>query len=102
MTDVDRALEADWTGPVETAAVTVHDPAPGVRVLTLVSEPLGVLRQAVKRAIREALLVSEADPGVRVLIVTGSGPGVLGRIGREGVCRRSRAGSAPRRAWTRP
>jgi enoyl-CoA hydratase/carnithine racemase len=70
---LDPSLEADWSGPVESDAVGIHDPAPGVRVLTLASQPLGVLRQAVKRAIRGALLAAEADPGVRVLVLTGTG-----------------------------
>jgi enoyl-CoA hydratase/carnithine racemase len=66
-------MEADWSGPVETGSVILSDVAPGVRTLTLASEPLGVLRQAVKRAIRIALLDSEANARVRALIITGSG-----------------------------
>jgi enoyl-CoA hydratase/carnithine racemase len=73
MTDGRDQLAVDWSGPVEASAVTVHYAGDGVAVLTLGSVPLGVLRQAVKRAIREALLGCEADPAVRALIITGSG-----------------------------
>jgi enoyl-CoA hydratase/carnithine racemase len=63
----------DWSGHIESEAVDVERHEGGVAVLTLRSEPLGVLRQAVKRAIRAALLELEADAGVRTIVLTGNG-----------------------------
>jgi enoyl-CoA hydratase/carnithine racemase len=73
MTDTNDPLAIDWSGPVEAGAATVRDGGGGVAVLTLGSEPLGVLRQAVKRALREAILTCEADPSIRALVLTGTG-----------------------------
>jgi enoyl-CoA hydratase/carnithine racemase len=73
MTDTNDPLAVDWSGPVESGAATVRDGGGGVAVLTLGSEPLGVLRQAVKRALREAILTCEADPSIRALVLTGTG-----------------------------
>jgi enoyl-CoA hydratase len=59
--------------PVERSAVEVSRPRSGVAVLTIASRPLGVLRLSVKRAMREALAVLEADAGVRAVVLTGAG-----------------------------
>jgi enoyl-CoA hydratase len=58
---------------VETESVEVTRPAEGVARIRIRSEPLGVLRQGVKRALFEALAGLEDDPTVRCLILTGSG-----------------------------
>lgn len=61
------------TPSIERDAVIVERPAKGVRLLRIASQPLGVLRIAVKRAMRERLGEFDADPSVRAVIITGSG-----------------------------
>lgn len=63
----------DWSGHIESESVGLERHASGVATLTLRSEPLNVLRQAVKRAIRAALRELEADAGVRAVVLTGNG-----------------------------
>lgn len=58
---------------VETESVEVTRPVEGVALIRIRSEPLGVLRQGVKRALFAALARLEDDATVRCLIVTGSG-----------------------------
>lgn len=58
---------------VETESVDITRPAEGVALIRIRSEPLGVLRQGVKRALFAALARLEDDANVRCLIVTGSG-----------------------------
>jgi enoyl-CoA hydratase/carnithine racemase len=58
---------------VETESVEVTRPAEGVARIRIRSEPLGVLRQGVKRALFAALTGLEDDSTVRCLIVTGAG-----------------------------
>jgi enoyl-CoA hydratase/carnithine racemase len=58
---------------VEAESVDISRPADGVARLQIRSEPLGVLRQAVKAAMLAALETLEANPSVRCLIVTGHG-----------------------------
>jgi enoyl-CoA hydratase/carnithine racemase len=67
------AIKPDWSGPAETEAVTLERLPGRVAVLTLRSEPLGVLRQAVKRALYRTLVEAEADVEVRALVFTGQG-----------------------------
>ena len=57
----------------EVDAIRVTSPRPGVALVSIVSAPLGVLRHAVKRALRSALSRLEADPGVRCVVLTGTG-----------------------------
>jgi len=55
----------------ETAAIEVTTPADNVALITLQSEPLGVLRHAVKRALMATLRELENDPAVRCVLLTG-------------------------------
>jgi enoyl-CoA hydratase/carnithine racemase len=57
----------------ETSAIQVARPRDGVAVLTIVSEPLGVLRHTVKRALLHRLAELEQDASVRCAILTGMG-----------------------------
>jgi len=57
----------------EQSAIQISRPQTGVAVLTMASQPLGVLRFEVKRAIQAALAGLEADPSARCLILTGVG-----------------------------
>lgn len=66
MTDPGRAH-------IETDAVELTRPRQGAALLRIRSEPLGVLRQAVKRAMLAALREAEADDTLRSLVITGSG-----------------------------
>jgi enoyl-CoA hydratase/carnithine racemase len=58
---------------VEADSVGVTRVADGVVVVRIQSEPLGVLRQGVKRALRAALAELETDRGVRAIVLTGRG-----------------------------
>jgi len=64
-----RAVNED----IEAGAIKISRPRPGVALLTIASEPLGVLRLAVKRAMRQALTMLEADAAVRCVVLAGSG-----------------------------
>jgi enoyl-CoA hydratase/carnithine racemase len=57
----------------EAEAIRLTRPREGVALATIVSEPLGVLRHAVKRALGSALMRLEADPAIRCLVLTGMG-----------------------------
>ena len=57
----------------EPGAIKVSRPRPGVALLTIASEPLGVLRLAVKRAMRHTLATLEGDATVRCVVVAGTG-----------------------------
>ncbi len=57
----------------ETSAIRVTRPYEGLAVITICSEPLGVLRHAVKRALMNALRQLEEDLSVRCAILTGIG-----------------------------
>jgi enoyl-CoA hydratase/carnithine racemase len=56
---------------IERQALAVSRPMPGVAVVAIRSQPLGVLRFQVKRALLEVLHELEQDPGVRCLVLTG-------------------------------
>jgi enoyl-CoA hydratase/carnithine racemase len=58
---------------VETSSIEVTFPREGVALIRILSEPLGVLRIAVKRAMLEALASLEANSDVRCLVITGTG-----------------------------
>jgi enoyl-CoA hydratase/carnithine racemase len=58
---------------VESSAVQISFPRDGVALMQIVSEPLGVLRIAVKRAMQEALNTLESNPEIRCLVITGKG-----------------------------
>jgi enoyl-CoA hydratase/carnithine racemase len=59
--------------PEETSAIQVARPRDGVAVITICSEPLGVLRHAVKRALMSTLQQLNADHTVRCVVLTGVG-----------------------------
>ena len=59
--------------PIETEAVQVTFPRPHVALITISSEPLGVLRFGVKRTLRKKLKELEANRDIRCLILTGTG-----------------------------
>jgi enoyl-CoA hydratase/carnithine racemase len=64
-----------WTDiEPEAGVAVVTRPRPHLAVLRIASEPLGVLRIFVKRAIRQAFGQLEADPDVRCVVITGTGP----------------------------
>jgi enoyl-CoA hydratase/carnithine racemase len=64
----------DVLRPAEEAdAIRVTRPREGVALATIISEPLGVLRHAVKRALWSVLLRLEEDPAIRCLVLTGMG-----------------------------
>ena len=58
-------------GHQETAAIKVSQPREGVALIEIASEPLGVLRFGVKRALQARLEQLEADPAVRCVVLTG-------------------------------
>jgi enoyl-CoA hydratase/carnithine racemase len=57
---------------LEEDAIAITRPEDGVALLQIRSQPLGVLRFGVKRAIEQALHTLEADQSVRVLVLTGA------------------------------
>ncbi len=59
--------------PEEASAIQVTRPYEGVAVITICSEPLGVLRHAVKRALMSVLKQLDADLTVRCAVLTGVG-----------------------------
>lgn len=58
---------------LEKESIHVGKPRPGVAQLSISSEPLGVLRFGVKRALLEKLAELEADSEIRCLVLSGSG-----------------------------
>jgi enoyl-CoA hydratase/carnithine racemase len=57
----------------ETGSIEVSRPEDGVAVITIKSQPLGVLRHAVKRALACNLSDLEKDGSVRCVVLTGTG-----------------------------
>ncbi len=57
----------------ETDAVQVSKSKDGVALITIVSEPLGVLRHSVKRALMRVISELETDDAVRCAVLTGVG-----------------------------
>jgi enoyl-CoA hydratase/carnithine racemase len=57
----------------ESSAIQVSHSREGVAVITIVSEPLGVLRHSVKRALMRAFTELEQDTSVRCAVLTGMG-----------------------------
>jgi enoyl-CoA hydratase/carnithine racemase len=58
---------------IESDALEITRPRAGVALVRIVSAPLGVQRNGVRRALRACLADLEAAPDVRCLILTGSG-----------------------------
>jgi enoyl-CoA hydratase/carnithine racemase len=59
--------------PVNAEAVQVQYPADGVALLAISSEPLGVLRFEVKRALQSVLNKLEAEKKTHCIVLTGTG-----------------------------
>ena len=57
----------------ETSAIQVTTPVDNVALITIQSQPLGVLRHAVKRALMSTLRSLEEDPEIRCVLLTGVG-----------------------------
>lgn len=57
--------------PIKADAIKTEFPVDGVALVTIRSQPLGVLRFGVKRALQEALESLEADRSVRCVVLTG-------------------------------
>jgi enoyl-CoA hydratase/carnithine racemase len=57
----------------ESSAIQIDRPRDGVAVMTIVSQPLGVLRHAVKRALMRVMTELEQDGSVRCIVLTGIG-----------------------------
>jgi enoyl-CoA hydratase/carnithine racemase len=57
----------------ETSAVLITRPSEGVVLITIASEPLGVLRHSVKRALMSSLAELEKDLSIRCAVLTGAG-----------------------------
>jgi enoyl-CoA hydratase/carnithine racemase len=57
----------------ETSAIVVTRPREGVVLITIASEPLGVLRHSVKRALMSILAGLENDLSIRCAVLTGVG-----------------------------
>ena len=57
----------------EANAIDITRPAEGVALMTITSQPLGVLRVSVKKAMSAALTGLEADQSVRCIVLTGVG-----------------------------
>ena len=57
----------------ETGAIQVTKPIDGVALTTIVSEPLGVLRHSIKRALMRVISELETDDAVRCAVLTGVG-----------------------------
>jgi enoyl-CoA hydratase/carnithine racemase len=66
-TDPDHKVEK------EPGSIRVTRPADGVALITIASEPLGVLRHAVKRTLMRVLDELDQDTSIRCAILTGSG-----------------------------
>ena len=57
---------------IETSAISISHPSQGVVLIEIVSQPLGVLRFGVKRALQFKLAELESDASVRCLVLTGA------------------------------
>jgi len=62
---------SDVKGVIESTAIQVARPRDGVAQITIASQPLGVLRFGVKRALQARLAELEADPQTRCVVLTG-------------------------------
>lgn len=57
----------------ETSAIQVTYPEDGIALIAIVSEPLGVLRHAVKRALTSTIKELEENSEIRCVLLTGKG-----------------------------
>lgn len=58
---------------VDIESIQIQKPRQGVALISISSQPLGVLRFSVKRALLEKLAELEADSEIHCLVLTGSG-----------------------------
>lgn len=65
------SYEQSESPQLEKSAIRVTRPRLGVALIEIVSQPLGVLRFGVKRALQSTLMELEADDSVRCLVLTG-------------------------------
>ncbi len=72
MTDASKEELPTNQPDIEASAVRVTQPRPGVALITILSEPLGVLRFGVKRALKSALEDLERDSRIRCVVLTGT------------------------------
>jgi enoyl-CoA hydratase/carnithine racemase len=70
---IDPTMASAALPGVETEALEVNYPQSGVALVRIVSEPLGVQRTGVRRALRAQLADLEATPDIRCLVLTGHG-----------------------------
>lgn len=73
MSETDHKSSPGHLPDLESDAIQLEHPRPGVALLTIVSAPLGVLRFGVKRALQAALKRLESDHRVRCVVLTGTG-----------------------------
>ncbi len=73
MKNANHAESPERQPKMETSAITVKHPREGIAVISIQSEPLGVLRFSVKRAIQDKLAELEANARIRCLVLTGAG-----------------------------
>lgn len=71
MTSTDSANDSKYKR--QPNSIQVEYPQDGVALVSISSEPLGILRFEVKRALQEVLAELEADKRIRCLILTGTG-----------------------------
>ncbi len=69
--DEKKITNAKSEGEMETQAIQVDYPVEGVARVTIASQPLGVLRFGVKRAIKKQLAELEGNKKIRCLVLTG-------------------------------
>jgi enoyl-CoA hydratase/carnithine racemase len=70
---MENQKEAKMDLKEESASILVSRPGSGIALITIASEPLGVLRHSVKRALMSTLSDLENDLSVRCAILTGVG-----------------------------
>ncbi len=73
MTDSPSEHSSKAQTDLENETILVERPRQGVALLSISSQPLGVLRFGVKRALLEKLAELEADPEIHCIVLTGSG-----------------------------
>ena len=73
MTTLNHNKSTGRPAALESEAVKVSSPRDGVILISITSEPLGVLRFGVKRALQDKLAELESDRRVRCVVLTGTG-----------------------------
>lgn len=73
MSKIEDPLCASQPVEIEADAIQVTRPREGVALISIVSQPLGVLRHAVKRALLRTIRDLEVDESIRCAVLTGVG-----------------------------